>query len=112
MYNVIKFKCRELYQPSNNISIDKGMVRNKGRYAFRQYIKDKPTKWGMKFWVLADSLTGYTYDFDLYLGRGETISPNGLGYDVVLKLCGTLFYQGYRLFMDNFIPVLYYILLC
>ena len=40
--------------------------------------------------------------FDLYLGRGATISPNGLGYDVVLKLCGTLFYQGYRLFMDNF----------
>ena len=91
-----------MYQPSNNISIDERMVRNKGRYAFRQYIKDKPTKWGMKFWVLADSLTGYTYDFDLYLGRGATISPNGLGYDVVLKLCGTLFYQGYRLFMDNF----------
>ena len=22
LYNVIKFKCRELYQPSNNISID------------------------------------------------------------------------------------------
>ena len=86
-----------MYQPSNNISIDERLVRNKGRYAFGQYFKDKPTKWRMKFWVLADSLTGYTYDFDLYLGRGATISPNGLGYDVVLKLCGTLFYQGYRL---------------
>ena len=58
-----------MYQPSNNISVDERMVRNNGRYSFRQYIKDKPTKWGFKFWVLADSLTGYTYDFDLYLGR-------------------------------------------
>ena len=51
----------------------------------------------MKFWVLADSLTGYTNDFDLYLGIGANISLNGLGYDVVLKLCVTLFFQGYRL---------------
>ena len=27
LYNVIKFKCRELYQPSNNISVDEKMVR-------------------------------------------------------------------------------------
>ena len=32
------------------------------RYSFRQHIKDKPTKWGMKWWVLADSCNGYTYD--------------------------------------------------
>ena len=78
------------------------MVRNKGRYSFRQYIKDKPTKWGMKWWVLSDSCNGYTYDFGLYLGRSNIISKFGLGYDVVMKLATTLFDQGYRLFTDNF----------
>ena len=50
-----------------------------------------------KFWVLADSLNGYTYDFDLYLGKQGKVSSNGLGYDVVMKLCNTLYNQGYRL---------------
>ena len=41
----------------------------------------------MKFWVLACALTGYTYDFDLYLRKTNlAISPNGLGFDVVVKL--------------------------
>ena len=25
-------------------------------------IMDKPTKWGIKLWVVADAVTGYTYD--------------------------------------------------
>ncbi|KAK6976570.1 piggyBac transposable element-derived protein 4 [Biomphalaria glabrata] len=56
----IRMKCIKLYQPHQNVSIDERMVRNKGKYAFRQYIRDKPTKWGMKLWILADSLSGLT----------------------------------------------------
>ena len=102
LYDIIKNKCKELYQPHVNVSIDERMVRNKGRYNFRQYIKDKPTKWGMKFWVLADSINGYTYDFDLYLGKQDVVSTFGLGYDVVMKLGASLFNQGYKFFMDNY----------
>ncbi|KAK0057478.1 piggyBac transposable element-derived protein 3 [Biomphalaria pfeifferi] len=67
----IRMKCIKLYQPHQNVSIDERMVWNKGKYAFRQYIQDKPTKWGMKLWILADSLFGYTYDFDIYLGKQD-----------------------------------------
>ncbi|XP_055885721.1 piggyBac transposable element-derived protein 4-like [Biomphalaria glabrata] len=103
LFEFIRRKCMKLYQPSQNISIDERMVRNKGRYAFRQYIRDKPTKWGMKLWVLADSLSGYTYDFDVYLGKIEGNSSTfGLAYDVVMKLVSSLVNQGYRLFFDNF----------
>ena len=38
------------------------MVASKARVFKKQYIKDKPTKWGFKFWVLADSKNGYTCD--------------------------------------------------
>lgn len=91
----------KLWQPHEQISIDERMVANKGRYSFRQYIKDKPTKWGMKIWVLADSITGYTWNFDVYLGKREN-TGFGLGYTVVMNLCKNLFRQGYKLFMDNF----------
>ena len=65
------------------------MITNKGSYSFRQYIRNKPRKWGMKLWVLADSLTGYTYNFDVKLGKNEQ-SVYGLAYEVV---CSLFFWQ-------------------
>ena len=57
------------FQPDEHISIGERMVQNKGIYGFRQCMKDKPTKWGMKLWVVADTVTGYTYDFEVYTGK-------------------------------------------
>ena len=71
LHDYVRRKSMKLYQPRRNISIDERMVRNKGTYSFRQYIKDKPTKWGMKIWVLAESTTGYTYDYEVYTGRSN-----------------------------------------
>ena len=34
-------------------------------------MKDKPTKWGMKLWVVSDAVTGYTYDFEVYTGKNK-----------------------------------------
>jgi hypothetical protein len=97
-------KCRDLYQPFQNVSVDERMVKSKNRSGIRQYIKMKPTKWGIKLWVLADSLNGYTCDFEVYIGKNDTNPPteNGLGYDVVMRLVRRLLNQGYRVFFDNF----------
>ena len=80
------------------------MVKSRHRSGMRQYIKDKPTKWGIKLWVLADSSNGYTVDFNVYIGKaaGQNVSANGLGYDVVMKLISPCTRQGYHLFVDNF----------
>ena len=75
----------------------------KNFFYLRQYICNKPTKWGFKFWVLADG-TGYMVDFNLYCGRKgtSTISPHGLSYDVVMELLAAYENQGYEVFVDNF----------
>jgi hypothetical protein len=59
-------------------------------------MKNKPTKWGIKLWVLADSSNGYTIDFNVYIGKSqhEVPSQNGLGYDVVMKLVNPYLGQG------------------
>ena len=101
LHDYIKRKCFDLYQPLQEVSIDERMVKNKGRHRFRQYMKSKPIKWGFKYWVLADP-TGYSVDFDLYLGSAEHHTDNGLAYDVVKKLMSPLVYQRYFLFCDNF----------
>lgn len=56
----------------------------------------------MKLWILADALTGYTYNFEVYTGKSTKLSAFGLAYDVVMRLCKSIFNQGYHVFFDNF----------
>lgn len=102
LHDYIRRKCMKLWQPYEHVAVDERMVRNRGRFTFRQFVKDKPTRWGMKLWVLADSSNGYTYDFEVYTGKGAPVSKNGLAYDVVMRLCKSLEKQGYKVFFDNF----------
>ena len=100
---VLRKRCFDLYQPLQELSVDERMVKSKARSHMRQYIKNKPTKWGFKFWVISDP-TGYTIDFDVYAGVRQTSeqSGNGLCYDVVMKLVQAFMFQGYELYIDNF----------
>ena len=91
-----KSRCLALYQPRQQLAIDERVVKSRHRSRIRQYIKDKPTKWGIKLWVLADSLNGYTIDYNVYIGKaaGRNVGVNGLGYDVVVCLMQNFFNQG------------------
>ena len=99
----LKGRFKSLYQPRQHVTIDERMVKSRHRSGLRQYIRDKPTKWGIKYWVLADSSNAYVVDFNIYAGRAEGgMSNHGLGYDVVRKLMRDYENQGYHLFCDNF----------
>jgi len=60
---------RAAYNLGREISIDESMMGFKGRLYFIQYMPKKPTKWGMKAFVLADSSSGYTHTWRLYAGK-------------------------------------------
>ena len=102
-HEFVKRVSMEFYQPLREVSVDERMVKSKARTHFRQYIRNKPTKWGFKYWVLADP-TGYTCNFDLYCGRHRIrpLSENGLSFDVVMELVQSYQHQGYAAFFDNF----------
>ena len=107
--NYFKSRCVVLYQPRKQAAIDERMVRSRHRSGIRQYVKGKPIKWGIKLWVLADSLNGYTVDFNIYIGKDASreISRFGLGHDVVVRLMSPYYNQGYHLFIDNFYSSVY-----
>ena len=89
-------KCKNFCQPSMDISIDKQMVQSKAHFLFKQYILNKPTKWGFKLWCLCNAR------FSVYCGKtGEVLSGNGLEYDA-LSLMTYYLDQGYSLYVDNF----------
>lgn len=59
------------HHTENQYSIDETMISYKGTRAgnLRQYIKNKPHKWGYKFFVIA-GVSGYILDFIPYQGAG------------------------------------------
>ena len=60
--------CKLSYNLGQEVSVDESMIGFKGRLWFIQYLPNKPTKWGMKAFVLADSHSGYTWGWKLYAG--------------------------------------------
>ncbi|XP_064633634.1 piggyBac transposable element-derived protein 4-like [Lineus longissimus] len=82
-------------------SIDEGMIGFKGRVYMRQYMPKKPTKWGLKAWILAGSKTGFVYKWQLYTGKeGDQVEVN-LGQRVVLELSQILL-RGHEVYCDKF----------
>ncbi|CAC5382238.1 unnamed protein product [Mytilus coruscus] len=101
---------RELFQPYEKIAVDERIVKSKHKWSgIRQFMKDKPVKFRIKLWVLADTITGYTCDFYVYLGKNRIQITNlskGLAYSVVMNLMPSYCNQGYRLFTDSFYTTL------
>jgi len=61
--NQFKSRCVTLYLPAKQVAVDERMVKSCHRSGIQQYIgihlhKDKPTKWGIKLWVLPDNANG------------------------------------------------------
>ena len=67
--NKLLDRFKQSYTPGRELSIDESMIGFKGRLSFIQYLPKKPTKWGLKAFVLADSRSGYTLNWQLYTGE-------------------------------------------
>ena len=78
----------------------------KGRLSWIQYIASKRARFGIKFYTLCDSQTGYVWNSVLYTGKGTKFDDKygeyGLSSSSVLSLIDQLLDKGYCVTMDNF----------
>ena len=96
----------ECWVPHQQNSVDEGMIPFTGRSSIKQYMKDKPNKWGFKMWKLVDSTSAYLYAFDIYISKGAEREV-GLGEHIVLQMAENMQAgQPWQLFFDNFFPLL------
>jgi len=101
---------RRHYVPNQQLSIDESLVGTHCHSSIKQYLPNKKHhKWGIKFWMLCDSVTKYCLGFFCYKGvkhsdDKDLVQKHGLGYVVVQKLLsiGNYLNKGYHLFTDNF----------
>lgn len=103
--NIVSYfnkKMEEVYEPSKNLALDESMVLFRGRLVFRQYIKNKRHKYGVKLYMLTESF-GLVHRVMIYSGQGHDMSLDCCHTEyVVEKLMEGLFYSGRSLYMDNY----------
>ena len=83
--------------------MDEVIVLYKGRVPFRQYIRKKHKRFGIKIYKLCDSV-GYTYDMSVYLGkqRQHATAQITATHRTVLQLIRRFEGLGHKIFMDSY----------
>lgn len=99
------------------LCVDEQMCSTKTKHHLRQYMPNKPHKWGVKLFVLCDS-NGFAYRFEIYNGAGDNVvlrgAPDlGATSNVVVRLSQTIpNFVHHILYFDNFytsLPLLVYL---
>ncbi|XP_023219038.1 piggyBac transposable element-derived protein 4-like [Centruroides sculpturatus] len=99
-------KFSRFYIPERDISIDESLLLYKGRLSWKQFIPQKRSRFGVKFYNLCESSSGYLYKFLIYTGKSTTLDDKYKNMPVssliVLTLIDSLLDKGYCLTTDRF----------
>lgn len=103
--DMLTVNFRKIYNASENLSLDESLLLFRGRLHFRQYIKSKKARYGIKFFELTTS-DGYVLNAKMYSGKETTDHNMGESKSktekVVMRLMRPYLLCGHHLFMDNY----------
>lgn len=108
IFDAIRNRCQQI-PVEEYVSIDEQMVPFTGKLDVKQYVKGKPTPYGIKIYCLCGK-SGILYDFIMYQGSSTEFNPDFLSKfgqlpTVVLQLSlNNLLGEPHYLFYDNFFP--------
>lgn len=109
-----KFKSVPMPQ---QLCVDEQMCATKMKSFIRQYMPNKPHKWGIKLFVLCDT-SGFCYSFEVFGGAGDNVvqagNPDlGASSNVVIRLPQIVpEFKNHILYFDNYytaLPLLVYL---
>lgn len=69
VFDFVVKKCQANFSAGEYITIDEMLWAFRGRCRFRQYMRNKPAKYGLKVFSLVDSKTFYVINMEVYLGK-------------------------------------------
>lgn len=104
--NYIRAKIKEIYTPQREICVDESLLLWKGRLKYKVYMPLKSSRFGIKYYELCESRTGYIWNFFVYVGKdtkfADEIADKPFSFKVVVQLSRDLLNKGYFITMDNF----------
>lgn len=103
IYDIFNNNCKNNYTCSEYAVVDEMLVGFRGRCSFRQYIKSKPRKYGIKIMCLCDSKTHYMLNSFVYTGKTTSANPKKLSVPTrsVLKLVSPIINTNRNVTGDN-----------
>lgn len=94
-------KMEALYYPGRELSLDEAMVLWRGRLQFKQYIKNKRHKYGIKLYMLTEP-DGLILKFRVYEGGSDIYGGTGHTEKIVLHLLHEKLNNGHAVYLDNY----------
>lgn len=100
--------CQTSYVPNFELTIDEQLMPLKSRCPFIVFMPNKPDKFGLKFWILAEVESRYVVNIIPYLGKQERLMRGdmSLSQSVVMRLTDPVKNKGYNICHDNFFSTL------
>jgi hypothetical protein len=87
------------FNPTRVMTVDEAMVGFKGRSELKQYIPQKPTKWGYKIWCLVSC--NYLLAFNVFEGKDSSPSSSSPS-DIVVSLVARYSHHNHIVYLDRY----------
>jgi hypothetical protein len=103
LINMIRQRCTKVYYPGKNLSVDESLVLFKGRLAFKQYIKTKCARFGIKLYELCSSNGEVKMMRNTRTGEDDEEHKDfSVTEKLPAKLMTGYYGNGHCVFVDNF----------
>lgn len=103
LFDMFVQNCGAAFTPFQYVTIDEKLEAFRGRCVFRQYIPNKPNKYGIKIFALCDPKVFYTCKMEVYVGK-QPPGPwevNNSAEAVVERMCEPIRGTGRNVTTDN-----------
>jgi len=102
IYNKFVVACEANYTSGTGCTVDESLHGFRGVCSFKQYIPNKPSKYGIKVYVLADSKTFYFISSKIYTRAGTHALGLPVPTQAVLDLVPSVLGTSRNITADNY----------
>jgi|UniRef100_A0A2S2QA34 hypothetical protein len=103
MFDKFIDRSKNYYNLNPNVTIDEMLESFRGRCSFRQYMPNKPAKYGIKVHALVDSKTYYDFNMEIYAGQQPEVpyKVDNSASAVIKRLIAPISNSGRNITCDN-----------
>lgn len=103
IFQMILANFQRNFVPSAELTLDEQLIPFRGRCSFRQYIPNKPAKYGIKIFALVDVHYPYTLNLEIYAGQQPEgpFRQSNERLDIVMRLSQPVLGKNFNITMDN-----------